>query len=78
MANRGIPMSESATRKLMKKSDTKMAGQEYPEQVDQIVKLQERCDKLERALAKEVKDRKILECMFYGHVEQHVKRGHPV
>lgn len=71
-------MSESAARKLMKKSDRHMAGEEYPEDVDQIVKLQVRCDKLERALAKESKQRKILEKMFYGHVEQHVKRGYPV
>ena len=71
-------MSESAARKLLKKSDRRMAGAEYPEHVDQLVKLMDRLDKLEKRLAKEVKDRKILEKMFYGHIEQHVKRGYPV
>jgi len=71
-------MSESAARKLLKKSDRHMAGEQYGEAADQIVKLQERCDKLEKKLAKERKQRVILEKMFYGHVEQHVERGYPV
>ena len=71
-------MSESAARKLLKKSDKAMAGEQYPEAADQIVKLQERCEKLEKALAKANKQRNILEKMFYGHIEQHVKHGYPV
>jgi hypothetical protein len=38
----------------------------------------DRCDKLEKALAKEVKQRKILEGMLYGHVKMHVEKGYPV
>lgn len=71
-------MSESAARKLLKKSDRHMAGEQYGEAADQIVKLQERCDKLEKKLAKEIKDRKILEGMLYGHVKMHIEKGYPV
>jgi len=35
-SGRGISMSESAAQKLLKKSDAKMAGQEYPEHVDRL------------------------------------------
>ena len=49
---RPLRVSEAELKKLQRKSDRQMVVEQYPEKVDQIVKLMDRTDKLERKVDK--------------------------